>query len=805
MKPKGLAAIACQESIEELLERYSKVKIPTPAMMADPVWRLCSGVLYKIRSEDAEPIPFFPTPAQLKVIEAIYIKGWKTIVIPKARQVRMSTVLALICLDWVLFTTSAQISLADIDIPAAQRKLEEKLMYAYERLPEAFKRLWIVKKKASPGTLTVQHLRNKANDPNARSVFYAGQRARGGTNQLLWMSEWAELAAKRPAESSEHLRGAWPAAARGVRIIESTWYGGQSGDVWGIAKKGLDEVTKLPLADDKCSELTPRILFFPWYVIPERRLACKPEQIKKETRDYFADIEKQTGDKLDDEQMYWYQEEMAQYGYDGRYIYPSIIHECWDARIEGAVWGDALSYARTEGRITEVPYNPEYEVDTFWDLGAPENQPCLYVQHIFGQRNYIDCDAELKGAEGLLSARITRMKEKGYTYGTHYLPHDAAARQKNGISFGEEFQAELTAQGVSGRVVILKVTPNANLRRTHFEGMLRTCVYVDEEKCKPLLESWQAYRYKPDPSREGRFLDEVVSDWACHISDATGYLSEAILAGHVPHSSNGIMANLYFDAPYLSDLMRSLPEHRYGTWAIEFQGNRDFGRITARRDDTGGWLRIWEDPVPGRSYIVAMTAGAVVVWRASLWDAATGKELPATLAAACVDEQGIHSSNLYKWAAMASQHYGDAPITADITALPGAVEALRSIGAVVMARRQSLSDRRVGQQSQELRKPGHDFGVPERIEAYAIMQALMRDQQAAIYCPVTLRQMQSIIIGETGTPDLLDGAKEHWVKACALALWNIGQAGVMRRPTVSSGPVDYAGAQARQAGRRKLA
>lgn len=793
------------DSIEALLDYYDSVKSPTPDMVADPVWRLCCGHIYKIRSEDGEPISFVPTLPQLKIIEAVYIKGWRTIVVPKARQVRVSTVLALICLDWILFSTSAQVSLADIDIPAAQRKLDEKLYYAYERLPEQFKRLWDVKKKMSPGTLTVHHKVNKANDPNAKSVFYAGQRARGGTNQILWMSEWAELASKRPAESSEHLRGAWPAAARGIRIIESTWYGGQSGDVWGIAKKGLDEVTKLPLAEDKCSELTPRILFFPWYVIPERRLECKPEQIKQETRDYFAEIEKQTGDKLDDAQMYWYQEEMSQYGYDGRYIYPSIIHECWDSRIEGAVWGDALSLARTEGRVCDIPHDPDYEVDTFWDLGAPENQPCLYVQHKFSQRYFIDCDAELKGADGLLAARVARMKAKGYTYGTHYLPHDAAARQKNGISFAQEFEAELARQEVGGRVVILKVTPNANLRRTHFEGLLRSCIHVDKTKCKKALESWQAYRYKPDPSREGRFLDEVVSDWANHLSDSAAYLSEAILAGHVPHSSNGIMTNLYFDAPYIRELTQALPEHRCGMWAIEYQGNKDYGRITARRDDIGGWLRIWEDPVPGRSYIVSMTLGAVTVWRASMWDAVSGKELPSTLAAACVDEQGIHTSNLYKWAAMASQHYGDAPITVDITALPGAVEALRELGAATMSRRQAASDRRIGQQSQEMRKPGHDFGVTERLEAYSIMQALMRDKQAAIYCPVTLRQLQSIIIGQTGTPDLIDGAKEHWVKACALALWNIGQAGVMRRAQVLSGPTDYAGQQRRENGRRKLA
>ena len=102
--------------------------------LADPLWRLTSGALYVIRSEDGEPIPFHPTPQQLAVIEEIYIHAAKVLVIPKARQVRMSTVIAMIVLDTVLFGSSVQCSLCDIDIPNADRKLDEKVFFAFERL-----------------------------------------------------------------------------------------------------------------------------------------------------------------------------------------------------------------------------------------------------------------------------------------------------------------------------------------------------------------------------------------------------------------------------------------------------------------------------------------------------------------------------------------------------------------------------------------------------------------------------------------------------------------------------------------------
>lgn len=483
------------------------------AKLADPFWRLTGGMLYQIRSEDGEPIPFIPTPQQLAVIEEIYNHGARTLVIPKARQVRMSTVIAMIVLDTVLFGSSVQCSLCDIDIPNADRKLDEKVFFAFERLPERLRHYWTpIKKTLSPGIFTIQH----GNDTKSKSTFYAGQKARGGTNQILWMSEWAELAAKHPAMSAEYLRGAWPAAAEGIRIIESTWYGGKSGDVWGIAKKGLDPHTGLPLPREKCTPRTPRVMFFPWYVIAARRLPCaQPSLIRPEVRAYFAKALEGSGDTLDDDQMYWYQEEVLDiYHHEAQYIYPTNIHECWNANIEGSIWGAALGIAKAAGRVGNVPHRPDLEVDTFWDLGAPENSPCLYVQHDHEQRRFINLDAEIEGGE--VADRVRLLKEKGYRYGTHYLPHDAGQRQKNGKTYFAEFEAELKAQGVSGRVVQLKQTGNKWLGINHFTGLLKKSVWIDDKKCAFLLESIAAYRRKPDSTRENKFLDDIVSDWSAH-------------------------------------------------------------------------------------------------------------------------------------------------------------------------------------------------------------------------------------------------------------------------------------------------
>lgn len=740
------------------------------ANFGDPFWRLTCGGIYKIRSEDGEPIDFIPTPQQLVVLEEIYIHGSRTLVVPKARQVRMSTVIALIVLDTILFGSSVQCSLCDIDIPNADRKLDEKVFFAYERLPEALKGYWTtIKKSLSPGIFTIQH----GDDATSKSTFYAGQKARGGTNQILWMSEWAELAAKHPAMSAEYLRGAWPAAAEGIRIIESTWYGGKSGDVWGIAKKGLDPHTGLPLARDKCTPRTPRVLFFPWYVIAARRLPChEPSLIRPEVRAYFAKALEGTGDTLDDDQMYWYQEEALDiYHHEAQFIYPTNIHECWNANIEGSIWGAALGMAKAAGRVGEVAYRPDLEVDTFWDLGAPENSPCLYVQHDHEQRKFIDLDAEIEGGE--VADRVRLLKEKGYRYGTHYLPHDAGQRQKNGKTYFSEFEAELKAQGVSGRVVQLKQTGNKWLGINHFTGLLKKSVWIDDKKCVFLLESIAAYRRKPDKTKENKFLDDVVDDWSCHCSDVCRYVSEAFMEGHLPHTSNGIMANLYFDPTRLQAAMASLPEHPPTLMALDRAGVT--WQHVASRHDTGGWLRVWETPLQGPRYVVAVINGAVAVWRAAGWDRNASAERPARLVAACVDEAGINQDKLLSWASMASTYYGMVPVVADIVSIPGAVEKLREQGVGVAARQQSLAERRVGQAT-AIRKPGHEFGPEERQQAYAVLQELWRDGAVEMFCPSVLRQMGGIIATEQGGFEVLSGYAQHWLDVAALGVWTLGLA-----------------------------
>jgi hypothetical protein len=65
-------------------------------------------------------------------------------------------------------------------------------------------------------------------------VLYAGTHSRGGSNSLLWVSEWGTIQATDIARSEEILTGALPWVGDGICVIESTWRGGRHGHLWGL-------------------------------------------------------------------------------------------------------------------------------------------------------------------------------------------------------------------------------------------------------------------------------------------------------------------------------------------------------------------------------------------------------------------------------------------------------------------------------------------------------------------------------------------------------------------------------------------
>ena len=98
-------------------------------------------------------------------------------------------------------------------------------------------------------------------------------------------------------------------------------------------------------------------------------------------------------------------------------------YECsFDAAVKGAIYAKELEAARADGRVTTVPYDPLLPVDTDWDLGVGDSTAIWFSQSLrSGEVRVIDF-YEASG-EGLPHYAGV-LQSKGYTYGTHWAPHD---------------------------------------------------------------------------------------------------------------------------------------------------------------------------------------------------------------------------------------------------------------------------------------------------------------------------------------------------------------------------------------------
>lgn len=502
------------------------------AKLSDPLWRLCSGELYKIAPIGGGLQPFRPRPEQVRIIEAIYKEGVKQILIPKARRLGMSTVLGLICADHLLWRKEWQGSLVDRNANDATRKLITIVRLALENLPDWLRRrLRFIKNNDSQISI--------ATKGSGVSSFYAGLNARGGTNHLLWVSEWGVIQYDDPKRSAEIRSGGLPSAEHGVKIIETTWQGGRAGDVWELLEPSLSGRVKDWL-----------VLFSPWWVDP--RKVDPKGTMDREAEQYFAKIAprlQRDGITLSDEQRKWWAGERRAQGIFMARENPTFLDECWTSPVQGSVYAAAIDRARAEGRVNPFPIDGSNLVHTFWDLGAPSNTVVWYAQIVGREIRIIDVDrvslhqdeAMESGFKGTITERVAMMMRKPYNYGKHYFPHDCEQTERTGATLINEVRKA----GLQNAVTVPR-TADVWYGINHALELFPALAFRSPQ-CDEALEVLAIYRTKR--VGEGALsTDEPVHDWASHTADAFRTMAEAHRAGLIQfkHTSAEVQSDWYF-------------------------------------------------------------------------------------------------------------------------------------------------------------------------------------------------------------------------------------------------------------------
>ncbi len=496
------------------------------ACLSDPIWRLCSGQLYKIKTkpkdengnedEDAEAlvVPFKPNRAQRKLLKRLHKRN----IILKARQLGFTTFIAILFLDSALFAhktrpVSAAIVAQTDDV--AKEIFRDKIKFAYDELPPALRAVMPLERDRA----------DKLEFAHNGSWVRVSTSFRGGTLTHLHISEFGKICAEFPARANEVVTGSIPAAEMGMIFIESTAEGRD-----GHFFKMTQRAQKVAALGRRLTNKEFRFHFFPWWEDMQYRMDPENVDISDAENEYFDDVEAKMGTEIDVEQRAWWistrdnvysgeEEKMWQ-------EYPSTPEEAFQKSAAGCYYTVQMTKVRKEKRITTVPYTPGYPVNTFWDIGNSDGTAIWFHQQIGQRHNFIKF---MEGWGEPYSHFVSRMQKLGYVWGRHYLPHDGN-HERQGETSNHSPKEMLERLGLRNVEIVERVSElQHGIQITR--DMLATA-WFDAEGCKEGIDHLDSYR-KSWNERLACFSDTPLKD--VHTEGADSFRQWAQVYGQ-PHN-----------------------------------------------------------------------------------------------------------------------------------------------------------------------------------------------------------------------------------------------------------------------------
>lgn len=194
----------------------------------------------------------------------------------------------------------------------------------------------------------------------------------------------------------------------------------------------------------------------------------------------------------------------------------------YTASAEGTYYADCIERARKDGRIGAFDHDPNLWVDTFWDLGKNDDTVVWFRQQRGDRLIFIDV---LEDSGKTPAEYVELLKDKGYKYRTHYMPHDAGHDTMAGC-VKKIFQQCFQSAGMSDDIVIAD-KPVSKITVIHQVRARFGRYFFNEERCGEALVKLTLYHRKYDQARRV-FLETPVHDWCSHAADALS--TEAITA-----------------------------------------------------------------------------------------------------------------------------------------------------------------------------------------------------------------------------------------------------------------------------------
>lgn len=193
----------------------------------------------------------------------------------------------------------------------------------------------------------------------------------------------------------------------------------------------------------------------------------------------------------------------------------ALLRGTWrQPQIKGAFYEKEMRSVRSEGRIVRnLPYIKSIPVDTYWDIGANDTTAIWCGQPVAQQQRWLRCH-EQAGESFDYFARW--LKDQGFLYGTHYLPHDAE-HQKQGMHNNKSAQQMLQELMPGHKFVIVPRIDDVAVGIQQTRNKFSACVF-DEEGTAEGVAALENYTKKW--SEENQVFGKPKHDWASNYADA---------------------------------------------------------------------------------------------------------------------------------------------------------------------------------------------------------------------------------------------------------------------------------------------
>lgn len=161
-------------------------------------------------------------------------------------------------------------------------------------------------------------------------------------------------------------------------------------------------------------------------------------------------------------------------------------------KVKGAYYANEMAKVRQQNRIhAKINLVKAVPVNTFWDIGKNDNTSLWFHQYVALEhrflKSYEDSGEEL---EHYVEKLREFQKDRGWTYGTHYLPHDAEHKRLGAkYSVREQLQLLMPSEVFVVVPVIGRVIDGINMTRSKFPAC-----HFDKVECADGIAALDAYQ-----------------------------------------------------------------------------------------------------------------------------------------------------------------------------------------------------------------------------------------------------------------------------------------------------------------------